>query len=273
MYSDADIERLYLLRKATEAGESIGQIANLSTMELRRLVNTSVIETPLTEKHGDVEGHLVSPENYLHACIESISELDARELESTLLKASANLSKPVLLEEVLEPLMYKIGDMWRDGALTTVHEHLGSAVVRSFLGNMAGYEQAAESAPVMIATSPTGQLHEFGALIAAIAASAIGWRSIYLGPNTPAEDIARAVRQSRARAVALSIVYPADDPRVGQEMVKLHRMIDDDVTLFVGGRAAIGYRDIIKSVDAIHMTDLGDFQNKLESIRVGRGAN
>jgi methanogenic corrinoid protein MtbC1 len=178
-----------------------------------------------------------------------------------------------MLEKVIEPLMYKIGDMWRDGALSTVHEHLASAVVRSFLGGMAGYEHTAESAPIMISTSPAGQLHEFGALMAAIAASAVGWRSIYLGPNIPAEDIARAVRQSRARVVALSIVYPADDPRVGQEIIKLNRLLDNDVTLFIGGRAAVGYKDVIESVDAVFMLDLGHFQSKLESIRVSRGVN
>ncbi len=273
LYSDEDIERLYLLRKATAAGESIGQIAGLSTVELRRLVNTSVVEPLATEKRIAGNGHPANPENYLHACIEAVNDLNAEELESTLLKAAANLSKPVLLEKVMEPMMYKIGDMWRDGAVTTVHEHLASAVVRSFLGSMASYEHTPESAPVMITTSPAGQLHEFGALMAAISASAVGWRAIYLGPNIPAEDIARAVRQSGARAVALSIVYPADDPRVGQEIVKLDRMLDDNVTLFIGGRAAVGYRDTIESIEAELMTDLGQFQNKLESIRITRGVS
>ena len=41
LYSDEDIERLTLLRRATLDGESIGQIAGLGTEELKALVRTS----------------------------------------------------------------------------------------------------------------------------------------------------------------------------------------------------------------------------------------
>jgi DNA-binding transcriptional MerR regulator/methylmalonyl-CoA mutase cobalamin-binding subunit len=269
LYSDEDIERLYLLRKATQAGESIGQIAKLSTMELRKLVNSEGPAIPRAEPESEPE-EMASPDQYLHASLEAVKGLDAEGLESQLLKASANLSKPILLEKVLEPLMYKIGDFWRDGTLTTAHEHLASAVVRSFLGNMASYDHAAQNAPVIVATSPAGQYHEFGALMASITASSIGWRAIYLGPNIPAEEIARAVRQSQAQAVALSIIYPLDDPRVGQEIVKLHRLLDDNVVLFVGGQGAAGYKQIIDSIGAVHLENLAMFQNRLESIRAAR---
>lgn len=270
LYSDEDIERLYLLRKATQAGESIGQIAGLSTVELRKMVSTGIGRPPSIVKEyaqGDQAG---DPEQYLQACVDAVSRLDAEELEYHLLQASSKLSRPVLLGDVLEPLMHKIGDMWRDGALTTVHEHLASAVVRSFLGGILQSEHRSEAAPVLIATTPAGQLHEFGALMAAIAASSVGWRVIYLGPDSPAEDIARAARQSRARAVALSIVHPPDDPHVGQEIAKLDRLLGGDATLFIGGRGHAGYRDVIESIGAKFMTDLGQFQTALESIQLSR---
>lgn len=267
LYSDDDIERLYLLRKATQAGESIGQIARMSTAELRQLVNSSMVAESPVQGRETGPAQTVTPEDYLHASLEAVRQLDAEALESQLLKASAGLSKPALLEKVLEPLMYKIGDFWRDGTLTTVHEHLASAIVRSFLGSMAAYEHVPDSAPVLIATSPVGQHHEFGALMATIAAASIGWRALYLGPDIPAEDIARAAEQSNARAVALSIVYPSDDPRVGQELIKLHRLLDESVVLLVGGQGAAGYAKILESIGAVHVRDLRLFQSHLESIR------
>lgn len=269
LYSDEDIERLYLLRRATKAGESIGQIAGLSTVELRKLVNTGIGRPPSIVREYAEGGQAGNPVQYFRLCIDAVRRLDAEELEYHLLQASSGLSRPVLFEQVLEPLMYKIGDMWRDGVLTTVHEHLASAVVRSFLGAILQSEHRPESGPVLIVTTPAGQLHEFGALMAAIAASSIGWRVIYLGPDSPAEDVARAARQSRARAVALSIIHPADDPHVGQEIVKLGRLLESDMTLFIGGRGSAGYRDIIESIGAIPVTDLNQFQSRLESIQLG----
>ncbi len=270
LYSDEDIERLYLLRKATQAGESIGQIADLSTIELRKLVNSGITQSSTEVRENAGSGQTKSPEYYLETCLEAVSRLDADELEYHLLQASSDLSRPILLEQVLEPLMYRIGDMWREGELTTVHEHLASAVVRSFLGGILQSEHTPEAAPILIATTPIGQLHEFGALMAAIAASSVGWRVIYLGPNSPAEDIARAARQSRARAVALSVIHPADDPHVGQEIVKLNRLLDSAIPLFIGGRGAAGYRDALDLTGAVLVTDLSHFQSKLESIQLSR---
>src|SRR5919206_4189304 len=45
-YSDADIERLRLLRLATTAGRSIGQVARLATEELARLVGEDEAARP-----------------------------------------------------------------------------------------------------------------------------------------------------------------------------------------------------------------------------------
>lgn len=273
LYSDEDIERLYLLRKATEAGESIGQIADLTTVELRRLVNSGAPRSPVKVGGNGGGDRGENPEYYLENCLEAVSRLDADELEYHLLQASRGLSRPILLERVLEPLMHSIGDMWRDGTLTTVHEHLASAVVRSFLGGMLQAELTPEAAPVLIATTPVGQMHEFGALMAGIAAAAVGWRVLYLGPNSPAEDIARAARQSRARAVALSVIHPADDPRVGPEIVKLARLLDGAATLFIGGRGVDGYRDAAETSGAVPITNLVHFQGMLESIQLGRNVS
>jgi hypothetical protein len=43
------------------------------------------------------------------------------------------------------------------------------------------------------------------------------WQASYLGASLPAAEIAGAARQRRARAVALSLVYPEDDLRLENE--------------------------------------------------------
>ena len=59
----------------------------------------------------------------------------------------------------------------------------------------------------MIAT-PIGQLHDLGATMIGAAAANVGWRTVYLGPGLPAQEIAGAVKSCGAIAVALSLVYP-----------------------------------------------------------------
>ena len=60
------------------------------------------------------------------------------------------------------------------------------------------------------------------------------------------EEIAGAVHQQPAKAVALSLVYPADDLSLSNECRTLRRQLLAQVALLVGGRAAQGYREEIR---------------------------
>jgi len=91
----------------------------------------------------------------------------------------------------------------------------------SWLGNHTRSHALPDSAPALIITTPAGQLHELGAIPVGAAAVSQGWRVTYVGPNLPAEEIAGAAQQKRARAVALSVVYPEDDPHLSGELRRL----------------------------------------------------
>ncbi len=266
LYSDAEIRRLQLLRQATKAGESIGQIAGLNDDELSNLVDSlrhlgEII--PAGDRDARAERMI---ERVVNASHQAIDRLDPEGLEAILLEASVELSQPLLLEKVLDRLMHEVGEKWRRGELRVVQEHLNSAVVRTFLGNLIG-SQVSHTGPRIIVTTPTGQQHEFGALIATITATSHGWRSLYLGPGLPAEDIAAAVTRSAAAAVALSLVYPGDDPTLTTELRRLRKLVGPDLPLLVGGRAAGQYRTTLKEIGAILITDLQQFADELDRIR------
>jgi methylmalonyl-CoA mutase cobalamin-binding subunit len=118
--------------------------------------------------------------------------------------------------------------------------------------------------PLLIVTTPPGQLHEFGALMAAATAVENGWEVVYLGPNLPAEEIAAAARQRGADAVALSIIYPSGDPRLRREMHRLRQFLGPDIPILVGGRAAAAYRETLSEIRAVHLADLDALHEQLE---------
>jgi methylmalonyl-CoA mutase cobalamin-binding subunit len=163
--------------------------------------------------------------------------------------------------------------MWEDGSLKVMHEHMVSAVVRTFLGHMVSAGLMDPTAPGMVATTPAGVAHEFGALMAAVIAAARGWRAVYLGPNSPAGDIADAAAQSNARAVALSIIYPADDPNVKDELRRLGRALEPGVDILVGGRNAPSYKDVLDEIGARLIADMNEFDRFLGTLDMPRAAD
>jgi DNA-binding transcriptional MerR regulator/methylmalonyl-CoA mutase cobalamin-binding subunit len=273
LYSDADIERLGLLYRATLAGRGIGQIARLSTPELAALVRRDA-EADRTGNGAQSPEPVATPGDhlaeFLRDCFRAIERLDTVALEASLRRAVVALPAAALLDGLVVPLLERVGTHWREGTLRPVHGHLASAVLRRVLDRVIETAASAAASPNLVVATPAGQVHEFGAMLAAATAAAEGWRVTYLGASLPAEDIAAAAEQTRARAVALSIVYPASDRAVGHELRRLGTLLPKDVTLVVGGAASTSYHAVLEEVRATPVDDLADFRSQLQVLRRGR---
>ena len=267
LYSDEDIARLQWLQQAVQAGQSIGRIAHLPTDELVNLVHAEQAAAPLAQRPTDGEDKEKDPGEFLERALVAVQKLDTVSLENQLVRASIALSQRHLLEAVVQPLMERVGQMWQEGTLRIADEHLASAVVRSFIGNLRASFQVSAAAPHLVATTPVGQLHEIGALLASVVATSEGWNSTFLGPNLPAEEIAGAAAQKDAKAVLLSIVYPGDDPQLGGELVKLRRLLGDDMALLAGGRAARHYQRFLDQAGAVTPANLSELRDSLNALR------
>jgi DNA-binding transcriptional MerR regulator len=250
LYSDRDIERLQLLRQAIEAGRRIGQVAKLDMRELEALVQED------------------ERANY-GASRQGVRNLDHEELDAALSRAALTLEASELLDHVIVPLMIEIGDLWSREELSPGQERHATGVVRRTLDEIRISLQNPDGPAVVVAT-PSGQHHEIGAMLAAAAAAAEGWRVVYLGPNLPAESIATAAEKTGARAVALSLVYPPDDPNVVRELRALRRMLPEEVTIVLGGQSAPSYRAELDGIGALWLPDAPSLRSALDLIRASR---
>lgn len=87
-------------------------------------------------------------------------------------------------------------------------------------------------------------------------------------PVTPAS--AAAAHPSEPKAVALSIVYPADDPHLDDELKRLRRILPNTVAILVGGRAAKAYDDVLASIGAVKPSGIAEFRTTLATLRQPR---
>lgn len=254
LYSDAEVERLRLLRRAVEGGRSIGRVARLGTEELGELVREDeaarVVPAPAPREAG---GHL-------ERALAAVREMDPARLEAGLRRAMVALSAADFVDRVAAPLLEGIGEEWRSGRIGVAHEHAASAVLRRVLGLMGEAADVPAGAPGVVVATPAGQVHEFGALLAAASATAEGWRVTYLGADLPAEEIAGAARLRGARKVALSLVYPANDPRIPGELRRLRETLPPGVEVVVGGGAAQLHRALLEEIGARWVPGLAEFR-------------
>ncbi|RPI73703.1 MAG: MerR family transcriptional regulator [Ignavibacteriales bacterium] len=272
LYSEEDIEKLKLLNEAVQRGHNIGGVANLSIGELGSVLENKPavrINHSASDSNIPVET-FADLDTTINNCIEAIKSYDGKTLETILLKASSKMSQPQLLENLVVPLIYKVGDLWHDGSIRIANEHIASVVIRSFLTSLLERYKFIASAPIIISATPSGQEHELGALIAGVVAASLGWKVIYLGPNLPVEEIASVTESLEAKIVALSIVYPNDDPQLKKDLKNLRRMLSPNISIIAGGRAAAGYLDVLDEINAVVVKDMKQLKDELEAIRHNR---
>ena len=264
LYSQSDIERLRLLKQLTDSGHAISQIAKLPEAKLRELTMQS---SDHRNSKRSAAPSKETPQILVNEALAAIENLDARRLGETLRNSAAALGTHGSLLRVISPLAESVGELWRAGRLSAAHEHFGSSTMRDFLYQLVKPFGGSDHSPVIIVATPARQLHELGALMASAAAAHLGWQVTHLGASLPAAEIAGAARQKNARAVALSLIYPDDDPFVASEVTLLKQLLPEDVALILGGRAAPGYWPQLKDTGAILVQDLSSFGRVLDETR------
>ncbi|MCK6536243.1 MAG: MerR family transcriptional regulator [Polyangiaceae bacterium] len=259
LYTDGDVQRLRLIKRLLGLGHGIGDVARLPAPELEKLV--ALHHEP--EEEPPFEPGLQLVQRY----VGHIERLDLAAAEQTLAGAALALPRRELIDRVLVPILHEIGSRWQGGELHVAHEHAASAMVRSQLGAMLRLFAPDASSPTAVASTPAGEHHELGALMAAVVAAMSGWRCVYLGPNLPASEVARAVKSSAADAVLLSAVcLPAE--ATAPYVAELDSALPAHTTLVLGGHSAQSITALPRGV--VRVADLAELESWL-SARVSLG--
>jgi DNA-binding transcriptional MerR regulator/methylmalonyl-CoA mutase cobalamin-binding subunit len=259
LYSQDDVLRLQLLKRLTDQGHAIGQIAGLSASEMAELLRDEAIEDSIAGQQTEQ----TEAARFLAATLDAVQSLDGPRVYATLMRAVVALKSSEFIGEIVGPLLSRVGEMWSDRSICPVHEHILSVNLRRVLAWMIDSVPVDEDAPVLVCATPAHHRHELGAMLAGIIASEERWRVVYLGPDLPAEDIAMSAKLTGASVVALSLVYVRDKELVSGEVRKIRSRLSKSVMLVLGGE---GTRNAnMEKAGVMVLPDLQEFRQLLRS--------
>lgn len=268
LFSDADVDRLTLLRALTAQGTSISALAPLSTAELRQLA-PDVPPARRIETREEPGARSPALSRDLAICGRAIMALDADRLHHALMRLVLERGTLPFLEEVASPLCGWIGDEWSHGRLTEAQEHSASEVLRRVFGFMLQTLRRERRERHLVLTTLSGERHEFGAMMAAIIAAYDGWSYNYLGPDLPASAIAKAVKRLDAPIVAVSIVAPLVPSQPARELMALRSAVGRRVEIVVGGPSAAVVDHVLAGARATRIASLREWRELLPRLSAG----
>lgn len=199
----------------------------------------------------------------LEGLLEAVATFDSDRLRQRLLQDWAGLGPLTFLERRVAPLIRVVGERWSRGELQIGHEHFLSERLGDLLRLLRGtFEERATGPLVVLATLP-GELHTLGLQMAALTVATAGLRILYLGPETPVEQIVDVAGNTRARAVALSVSIAAPSEAVKLAVADLRARLPQEVGVIVGGAGAQAAPADVDRVSTL--ADLNDLVQRLRS--------
>ena len=277
LYSERDIAIIRWLREQVENGLSISQAIALLRTITPPLAPTWNKERPAPlsntgeaedRDHPEVMSKPAEQSRFalLHAgdalsqiidrLLQAFTHLDEAEARSLLAQAFALFPVEQVIEQVIEPVLSRIGDYWASGQIPVTVEHFTTTMVRSQLETLYRSEPTPLSGPLVLVGCAPEEHHEIGALILALMLRRqhAGLRVVYLGQNVEPAHLIESIQTLRPMAVCLSAALAEHTQGVADISHKLATLpaVQRPYLVF-GGRAFLVDTDLRKRIDGIFL--------------------
>jgi methanogenic corrinoid protein MtbC1 len=262
LYNEDEISKLKILKRLTDAGYAISDIAYLDLEKLSDLLVNIEKKTEIILAVDTQNSELL-----ISKLIEELKEFNTAFIINNLNSLLNNLKILDFLDKILTPLLNKVGTLWENNQLRIAHEHLITGIIRSLLGErLLSINQKRKNRAVF--TTLSGEHHELGALAGAIIAAENAWDTVYLGANVPNMDIVYACQQHQANLLVISIIYPTNDNEISQILKDLKKELPDRIKIIIGGNKLDNYSKEIHEIKAQKSTSFRILCDLLNNYRI-----
>ena len=229
------VERLRLVVRALELGHKPSIVLPASPTTLHDLLALASSESGEDTRREQRRDNRPARGNFVERCLHYVRRLDGEGLVLELEHAWNDFGSMEFLSSCLGPFLRALGDCWDRGDVEVGHEHFASEYVREFLSTHWRPMSTRSDGPRVVCAALSGEEHVLGLHMAAMALSLAGARVVFLGANTPVDDVVRTVGEQSADAVALSAALGTNRKALDRNVRALVRALPRGIPVVVGG--------------------------------------
>ncbi len=260
LYSEEQIQRLMLLRRAVEQGHAIGQVAKLGNRQLSGLLEQGEsLKEERTARTKDSQEDLLP-------VFRALDRFDYAAANREINRLAVTMANPRdFVHQAALPLMRTIGRRCHEGKSSIAQEHMLTNLLSALLASLVRtYSPSKPPARVLLAT-PSNERHAFPTLVAAMLTAVAGLGVIYLGTELPSADIVLATRRSDAHAVVLSI-SSLPGPETVQDLAYISRKVSRSTALWLGGAPQLGLDQATEGSRWMVLHDFAALEHQLTAL-------
>lgn len=262
LYAPAQVRRLAQIKRLIDRGHRPGKLFALDETALLALdeAQPATQDVPFNED--------------LDAWMDLVKSHDSEALQKRFYSDSAKLGLARFVQDIVAPLIGRIGEAWSRNELGIFEEHLFSMHLEKLFHSTLANMTPQAGSPVVLLTTLSGEEHTLGLLMVEALLVVEGAYPILLGPQTPIDEIERAAKVKQVDAVCLSFSTAYSPQLASQGLRDLRHRLPETVALWAGG---YGVKPIRKKLDGVclipEFQDFYDCLTRWRTAQNGKTAN
>lgn len=241
-YPREEVPRLRAVARALKAGLRPKKVVPASLEDLEKLLQIAPL---LSQEKKGVKGQNPTTEEFAHSeiienWIEGVHRYCNQTLNQGFHEEWSKRGPMNFVHDCAAVFVHRVGKGWEKGELSVSQEHFASARLSDFLGSMWRRLSERNDGEVCVLAGLPGEPHSLGLSMAAVITAVTGRRIIYLGADTPPEDIIASTKACGGKMVCVSVSETYDPNKAGQFLQKIRKALDPSIRMVVGGKGAPG---------------------------------
>lgn len=263
IYNEDEVQRLQMLHDLVEVGNNISDIAKQTSENLKSLHDQYVGAKPRASKNK--EKLEIDFNRVLQNLILALDNYKLDIINHEFEKLVEGLDPRAFALDLIAPLLHEVGLQVQSKRINIGQEHSLSAIIKFHVGKIlygnVKSESSKRKAPILL-TTPEGELHEFGIMIAALLCVHYDLNYVYLGTSMPAEALADTAKQIYAKTVIIGVspFLNKEKPEFTKTYINsLSNFLPEKTDLWVGGGnidSSIYPEPLIKIIPSLQSLDM-----------------
>ena len=224
-YNDDDLKKILAIAVLLKSGYKISKVAKLTKDELN--LELSKIEENNIDDNTKYE-------KYINSLLASGILFNEKEFNYHFNKAQELFDLLEIYENIIYPLLMKIGAMWGKDDMNPIQEHFISNLIRQKILKAIDELDEPISKREIILFLPEKETHEIGLLIANFILKKEGLKTYYFGQQTPVKNLVNFISDKGIKE-AIGFVYYSQGK---EKFLKFFKLLDEkckNTTFYWGG--------------------------------------
>ena len=262
-YPKKDVPRLRAIAKALDSGYRASKVVTGTLEQLHSLMGLQPFIESASGLSNPEEAQSLEKESVIETWIKHIHDYDDDQLLNSFHSKWGSSGGLVFISDYVAPFLERVGNAWEENELSISHEHFATECLVGFIIEKWRQMNIRKKGPGVLITTLPGDPYNLGILMCSVVTSVTNSKIIYLGNDTPVEEIIRVAKHDKPRVIALSISHSMSTEFAEDCLFKLRSEVNKKSLIITGGKGSP------RNVSGInHLSDFRKYYDLLLEVEI-----